>query len=162
MKLLKYCLSLSFVFCGYADATPKEKTSELTCPYILPAEKDFPVSWVTVRKTPPGRFKLEQIDIAFGNTIELKKSLASKERNFNTEITDDWTRIKERAEYKAEYSEDHDEVTMMCTYGRTRKESSDVNMNVELLIPLPQKKPVTCLLVRRDVDPTYEMSCEVK
>lgn len=108
-------------FCSCANATPKEKINELACPYALPAEKDFPASWVTARKIIPGRLKLEQIDIAFGSVAELKNSLAPKERKFNAEITDDWTYIKDRAEYKAEYSEDHDEITMMCTYGRNRK-----------------------------------------
>lgn len=162
MKSLNYVFLFSVFYVGCADANPKEKISDLTCPYTLPAEKDFPANWVSTRSAGSGIYKLEQIDIAFGDALELKDELVSKERNFNTEITDDWTYIEDRAEYQFEYSQDHESISMMCTYGRTRKESSDVAQNVELLIPLPQNKPVTCLLIRRDVDPTYEMSCEIK
>ncbi|MES2825567.1 MAG: hypothetical protein V4732_18340 [Pseudomonadota bacterium] len=133
----------------------------LACPYILPAE-DFPSNWVTVRKIPAGKFQLRETAIADGNATELKSRLLAKDRVFDTDIIDEWEKFKDRSEAIAEYPEDHREVSMMCTYGKTQHEAFDLNLNVELLIPLPPKKYVTCLLVRRDVDPTHEISCKVK
>lgn len=163
MKLLKYCLCISCAFCSCADATPKEKISELTCPYILPAEKDFPGNWVTLGKAPIGKLQLRETAIIDGNAEEEKQRISvAKERIFSRDIIDEWEEIKDRSEAIAEYPENHREASMMCTYGRTQHESFDINLNVVLLIPLPPKKYVTCLLVRRDVDPTHEISCKVK
>lgn len=163
MKLFKYCLYLSIFFCSCADATPKEKINDLACPYVLPAEKDFPVSWITLGKVSNERLQLRQINIIDGNASEEKdRVIKDKERMFSVEITDYWVDHKDRSEALEEYSEDHSENAIMCTYGKTIAESNDVNKNVVLLIPLPIKKPVTCLLVRRDVDPTHEISCKVK
>lgn len=163
MKLLKYCLYISISFCGCTDAAPKEKISELSCPYILPAEKDFPISWVTLGKISGDKFQLRAIGIIDGNAAEEKKRvLEAKERMFTDEIFDEWQTFKDRSEAIAEYDETHSENSLKCTYGRTQEESFDETKNVVLLIPLPVKKPVTCLLVRRDVDPTHEISCKVK
>lgn len=163
MQLLKYCLPLSFVFCGCADATPKEKIPELSCPYILPAEKDFPASWVTLGKITVDRLQLREIGVIDGNAAEEKQRvLEANERMFTDDIMDEWKDFDDRSESVAEYDESHSENALKCTYGKTIADSNDVNRNVVLLIPLPLKKSVTCLAIRRDVDPTHEISCKVK
>lgn len=151
------------VFCVYADATPKEKIPELACPYILPAEKDFPASWVTLGKITVDRLQLREIGIIDGNaTAEKKRVSEAKERMFTDYIMDEWKDFDDRSESVAEYDESHSENALKCTYGKTIADSNDVNRNVVLLIPLPLKKSVTCLAIRRDVDPTHEISCKVK
>jgi len=163
MKFSKGYLFIFFAFCGCADATSNQKSNELTCPYILPAEKDFPVSWVAIGKAPSGKLQLRETSIIDGNAKEEKERvLQLKERIFSRDIIDEWEEFKDRSEATAEYSENHREMSMMCTYGRTESESFDNNLNVVLLIPLPSKKPVNCLLTRRDVDPTHEISCKAK
>ena len=164
MKLLKYCLSLSFIFCGCADATPKEKIPELTCPYILPTETDFPVSWVTLGKAPIGKLQLRETTIIYGDAKEEKERVTkAKERIFSDDMIDEWDDLKDSSKATSEYYADRKfDMSMMCTYGRTQQESFDINLNVVLLIPLPSKKYVTCLLVRRDADPTHEISCKVE
>ena len=109
------------------------------------------------------RLQLRQIDIIDGNASEEKtRVVKDKERLFSADIIDYWVDHKDRFEALEEYPESHSENAIMCTYGKTIAESNDVNKNVVLLIPLPIKKPVTCLLVRRDIDPTHEISCKVK
>ena len=163
MKILKYCLYISFSFCGCADAAPKAKAPELACPYILPEEKDFPTSWVTLGKISSDKFQLRAIGIIDGNATEEKKRvLEAKERMFTDEIFEEWQTFKDRSEVVAEYDSNHSENSLKCIYGRTQEEAFDENKNVVLLIPLPVKKPVNCVLVRRDVDPTHEISCKVE
>jgi len=163
MKLIKYFLYSSLAFCGCSDAAPKTKIPELTCPYILPAEKDFPDAWVTLGKMSPGQYQLRAIGLIDGNAAQEKQRvLEIKERMFTEEMFDEWTKLKDRSELLAEYDEDHAENSMKCIYGRTQEESFDEKSNVILLIPLPVKKALSCLLVRRDVDPTHEISCKVK
>lgn len=163
MKLQKYLLTLSIVFCGCTDAAPKVQVSELACPYILPAEKDFPASWVTLGKITEGKLQLREMGIIDGNAAkEKQRVIEAKERMFTDEMIDEWESFGDRSESIAEYDETHGENALKCTYGRTIAESNDETKNVVLLIPLPVKKPVTCLLVRRDVDPTHEISCKVK
>ncbi|MES2675418.1 MAG: hypothetical protein V4660_14345 [Pseudomonadota bacterium] len=163
IKLLKHCLYLQVIFCCYADAAPKETISELACPYILPAEKDFPASWVTLGKITADRLQLREMGIIDGNAAEEKQRvLEAKERMFTDDMIDEWETFGDRSESVAEYDETHRENALKCTYGKTQEESFDVNLNVVLLIPLPPKKYVTCLLVRRDIDPTHKISCKVK
>ena len=162
MKLNKYLLYVStLAFCGCVEADPKANEARLTCPYILPAEKDFPKDWITVKKIPLGRFQLRETVIALGSAPDLKSRLTSSDTDFDTDIIDYWLDKKDRSEATAEYPEGHREMSMMCTYSKNQKEYIDPNLNVVLLIPLPSKKPVSCLLTRRDVDPTHEMSCKV-
>ena len=162
MKFLKYCLCISLSFCGCVDAAPKEKMQELTCPYILPPEKDFPATWAVVGKLSPEKWQLRETIIIDGNANEEKERISkTEERAFSREIIDEWEDFKDRSEAIAEYSEDHEEMSMMCTYSKNQKEYIDPNLNVVVFIPLPSKKPVSCLLTRRDVDPTHEMSCKV-
>lgn len=164
MKSLKYYLYIACAICGCADATPKEKIPELTCPYILPAEKDFPASWVTLGKIPSERVQLRETTIIYGNAKEEKERVTiAKERIFSDDMIDEWDDFKDSSVATSEYYADRNlDMSMKCTYGRTQYESFDINLNVVLLIPLPPKKDVTCLLVRRDVDPTHEISCKVK
>lgn len=141
MKFLKYCLYISCVFCSCAEATPKEKTSELVCPYVLPAEKDFPASWITLGKVSNDRLQLTQINIIDGNASEERdRVIKEKEKMFSADIIDYWVDHKDRSDALEEYPENHSENAIMCTYGRTQEESFDVNKNVVLLIPLPTKK----------------------
>ena len=163
MKTLKYYLCITFFFCGCTDAAPKEKETQYTCPYILPAEKDFSPSWVTIGKVTSDKVQLRQIDIIDGNAIEEKNRVSKeKERVFSADIIDEWNSVGDRSEATAEYPENHREMSIMCTYGKTIADANDENKNVVLLVPLPIKKAVNCLLVRRDVDPTHEVSCKVK
>ena len=163
MKFVKYCLCISFSFCGCVDAEPKKEMTELSCPYILPAEKDFPASWVVIGKSLTGKFQLRETIIIDGNASEEKERLSkTNERVFSRDIIDEWEEFKDRSEATAEYPEGHRETSIMCTYSKNQKEYTDPNLNVVLLIPLPSKKPVSCLLTRRDVDPTHEISCKVK
>ena len=96
-----------------------------------------------------------------GTLLRKSKELL-KQRMFTDDIVDEWESFGDRSESVAEYDEAHRENALKCTYGKTQEESSDINKNVVLLIPLPVKKYVTCLLVRRDADPTHEISCKVK
>ena len=154
---------MSCVFCGCADATSREKLNELSCPYVLPAEKEFPDSWVTLGKVSSEKLQLRQINIIDGNATKEKERVTKEnQRMFSVEITDYWVDHKDRSEALEEYDEDHGENALMCTYGKTIAEANDENKNFVLLIPLPVKKPVTCLLVRRNTDPTHEISCKVK
>lgn len=163
MKIFKYFLSLPFVFCGCADATTKNKVSELSCPYILPAESDFPTSWVTLGKVTGEKVQLREIGIIDGNATKEKIRISeAKERMFTDDIVDEWETFSDRSEALVEYDAKHSEKSLKCTYGKTIAESNDIYKNVVLLIPLPDKKPVSCLLVRRDIDPKYEISCNVK
>lgn len=163
MKRLNYCACIALLLCGCTEAAPSNTLSELTCPYILPAEKDFPSSWITLGKVTDEKLQLRQTDIIDGNASEEKnRVIKEKERIFSAEIIDYWEDYDDRSEALEEYPEDHSENAMMCTYGKTIADANDANKNVVLLIPLPVNKPVTCLLVRRNTDPTHEMSCEIK
>jgi hypothetical protein len=163
MNLFKYYLPISLIFCGCADAAPKEKISELACPYVLPSEKDFPASWVTLGKISGERLQLREIGIIDGNAKEEKERvLSAKERMFREDMIDEWETLGDRSESEIIYDDSHTENALKCTYGKTIAEANDVNKNIVLLIPLPAKKSVTCLAIRRDVDPTHEISCKVK
>jgi|GEM_PF-1745105 len=162
MKLL-YWLSITALICCNAIAASKPNLPELKCPYILPPEKDFPISWVVVGKAPNGKMQLRETSIIDGDAKEEKKRvLMLKKRIFSRDIIDEWESFGDRSEATAEYPANHRDMSIMCTYGRTQAESFDNNLNIVLLIPLPPKKPVSCLLTRRDVDPTHEISCNVK
>ena len=86
----------------------------------------------------------------------------SGDRMFTEDLIDEWEDLQDRSESVAEYDEDHSEKSLKCTYGKTIAESTNIASNVVLLISLPLKKPLSCLAVRRDVDPTLEISCKVK
>lgn len=163
MKLFKYCIYISLIFCGCADATQKEKLSELTCPAVLPAEKDFPAGWVTLGQASDDKFLIREADLISGNVLEEKKRLNGvKDRSFSSEMIDEWTEIGDRAEANIAYDADHTDLAMKCTYSKTQKEGFDSSRNVVLLIQLPAEKSIDCLLVRRDVDPQYALSCKAK
>ena len=163
MKSPRYWVFLSIFFCCNAIAASKQNLQELKCPYTLPPEKDFPASWVTFGKISNDRMQLREMGIIDGNAAEEKhRVIEAKERMFTDDIVDEWESFGDRSESIAEYDETHRENALKCTYSKTQEESFDINKNVVLLIPLPVKKYVTCLLVRRDVDPTHEISCKVK
>ena len=84
------------------------------------------------------------------------------ERMFTDDIVDEWVSLDGRSEAITEYDENHLENSLKCTYGKTIAEANNETKNVILLISLPVKKPITCLLVRRNIDPTHEISCKVK
>ena len=163
MKLFKYCLSFSFLICGCADATPKLEVLELVCPSVLPAEKDFPASWVILGKVTSDKLLIREADFIDANaTQEKERLLGVKERVFSRDSLDEWVDYDDRSEATTEYFADHADAAMMCTYSKTQKEMFDVERNVVLLIPLPPKKHLTCLIVRREVNPLYELSCRAK
>jgi len=163
MKSPRYWILLSIFFCCNAIAEAKQTPSEMKCPYILPPEKDFPANWVTFGKISSDRLQLREMGIIDGNAAEEKQRvIEAKERMFTDDIVDEWESFGDRSESVAEYDEAHRENALKCTYSKTQEESFDINKNVVLLIPLPVKKSVKCLLVRRDIDPTHEISCKAK
>lgn len=164
VKRVSYLICLSILTCcSGSDAAPKEKLLDLACPRILPAEDDLPAGWEVLGGMPADKLQLRQIGITKGNASRLKKWLSeSSDRSFPEEIVDEWKVFEHGSKAVTEYPEDHDENALMCTYAKTYKESFEIKQNVVLLIPLPVKKYVTCLLVKRDVDPMVEASCKVK
>ena len=162
MKSPRYWVFLSIFFCCNAIAASKQNLQELKCPYTLPPEKDFPASWVTFGKISNDRMQLREMGIIDGNAAEEKqRAIEAKERMFTDDIVDECESFGDRSESVAEYDETHRENALRCTHRKTQEESSAIK-NVVLLIPLPVKKPIACLLVRRKVDPTHEISCRVK
>ena len=162
MKLINYFIFLSiFAYCNFSYATPKEKLSNLACPYILPAEKDFPAGWEFLGKIPTDKLRLRATGINYGNAAEEKIRL-SKDRIFAEETIEEWEHINNTYQAVTEYAENHNENSLICTYSRTFKESFDANLNVVLLIPLPKDKALNCLFIKRHVEPEVEASCKVK
>ena len=163
MKPLKYFLYFVVTYCGCSDAAPKEKMSDLACPYIFPSEKDFETDWVTLGQMPTEKLQLRTAGIIYGNATEEKIRLAGvKNRVFSEETIDEWNHVNDTYQASTEYSEKHDENSLMCTYGRSYEESTYSDRNVVLLIPLPPKKAFTCLFIKRKVEPNIEASCKVK
>ncbi|RYY77062.1 MAG: hypothetical protein EOO52_06130 [Gammaproteobacteria bacterium] len=157
MNFLKYWLCLTIVFYSGCSGASSKDTQTLACPNFLSSEKSLPSSWITVGKIPNEKFLLRTIGLIYPEFSDLDK------RNFSEEMIDEWEELEGRSQSIAEYDKDHKSMMMKCVYARSFAEDSDSDSrNVVLLIPLPQEKPVKCVLVRRDIDPTHEISCKVK
>ena len=158
MKLSKYFVYFFVIaYCSYSYATPKEKISNLACPYILPAKKDFSANWIPVGKISDESMRIRSVGIIYTKSSDIPN------RNFSEDIIDEWEELKDRSQAVAGYDENHEDVMLKCVYAKSAKEDSDHNVNnVVLLIPLPSKKNRTCLLVRRNVSPEFEASCKIK
>lgn len=144
-------------FCNYINASTKEEISELRCPYTLPPENALPSNWITIGKASKEKLKLRTIGIIYADSSDIKN------RSFSEDMIDEWEDLKDKSKAIAENDADHGDMMMKCVYAKSVAEDSDHNLkNVVLLIPLPIHKPVSCLLTRRNIDPTHEISCKVK
>lgn len=158
MKALKYFFySLMLFYCGCSDATSKGDTQSLSCPQVFSTENSIPANWITVGNIPKEKFQLRTIGIIDSDTSDIPN------RNFSEEIIDEWESLKDQSQATVAYDGSQENMMLKCVYAKSAAEDSDHNIkNMVLLIPLPVKKSVTCLAVRRDVDPTHEISCKVK
>ena len=158
MKFLnRYVYVLMFFYCGCLEATSKGTSQSFTCPQTLNEKEVLQADWVTVGRVPAEKFPLRTIGIIYPDLSDVNN------RQFSEDMIDEWDDLKDKSQAIAEYDENHEKIMMKCVYAKSAAEDSDRNLkNVVLLIPLPSKKPVNCLLTRRDIDPTHEISCKVK
>lgn len=157
MNFFKYCICFSiFLYSGCSKATSESENVNFSCPHTLSSQTKLLDGWVTVGK-PSENLKLRVIGIINQDSSDVKS------RMFSEEIIDEWEDFEGRTESVVGYDETHENIMLKCTYARTESDTSDHNANnIILLVPLPSNKAVSCLLVRRDIDPTHEISCKVK
>lgn len=158
VKLLNYFMWMSLLpYCCCSNATPKTKIPDLTCPYVLPEKKYFPVGWKALGEISGDKLQLRSTGLIDGNASNVK------DRNFTEEMIDEWNDFPSRSEALWEYDKDHEDLMLKCIYAKSYEDAfnSDIN-NIILLIPLPPKKAVSCLFVRRNIEPRVEASCKVK
>ena len=145
-----------FLYSGCSGAANEGGDVRFSCPHTLSSQAKLLDGWMTVGKSDES-FKLRVIGIINQDSSDVKS------RMFSEEIIDEWEDFEGRSESVVEYDETHENIMLKCTYARSESETSDHNTNnIILLVPLPSKKSVSCLLVRRDIDPTHEISCKIK
>lgn len=158
VRLISYLIFLSiFSCCSCSDAAPKVNMAALECPLTLPAKKDISSDWLIVGETTNEKLPLKSIGIIYSDTSDIPA------RNFDVEMIEEWENLKDKTQAVAEYYEDHKNIMLKCIYASSNKDAADDNVNnVVLLIPLPPKKHLVCLLTNRTIDPKFELSCKEK